>query len=123
MAIWTVKCTEKHPGHGRIIAIGCVGDDTGNQQRFTEDEAINRIEKKTDEFYDERPKGHRVRVVVAEREGCKYLKTEPDGEKPNNLDSLPACPGKAPTGTGGGTIRTVAAAVGSHCALPPAGRL
>ncbi len=34
-----------------------------------------------------------VRVVVAvSRYGNKYLKTEADGEQPNNLLSLPECP-------------------------------
>lgn len=34
-----------------------------------------------------------VRVIVAEsRYGNKYIKTEADGEQPNNLLSLPECP-------------------------------
>jgi len=31
----------------------------------------------------------------SERNGEKYLKTKPDGERPNNLDWLPDCPPKA----------------------------
>jgi hypothetical protein len=34
----------------------------------------------------------RVRVVVAEREGRKYLRTDPDETSENNLLSLPSCP-------------------------------
>lgn len=35
--------------------------------------------------------GKSVWVVVAKRNGKKYLKTEADGDEPNNLLSLPIC--------------------------------
>jgi hypothetical protein len=37
--------------------------------------------------------GKTVKVIVAtSKYGHKYLKTEADGEQPNNLLSLPECP-------------------------------
>jgi hypothetical protein len=94
MAIYQINCKEKHSLYERVVSIGCAEVGTGSLVRFTEDEAINRIEKGTDSFYVERPEGHRVWVIVAQREGRKYLKTETDGEKPDNLLSLPECPAK-----------------------------
>ncbi len=35
--------------------------------------------------------GQRVDVVVAERDGTKYLRTDPDKTTSNNLLSLPEC--------------------------------
>lgn len=35
--------------------------------------------------------GKSVWVIVASRNGKKYLKTEADGDEPNNLLSLPRC--------------------------------
>lgn len=116
MGVWKVTCKEKHSLYERIIAITAVSQETGNHQRFTEDEAINRIEKETDEFYDERPAGHRVKLVVAQREGRKYLKTEADGEKPNNLLSLPDCPAKKSDSSG--AVRTVVAAASHGDGVP-----
>ncbi|MHB1957873.1 MAG: DUF3892 domain-containing protein [Acidobacteriaceae bacterium] len=91
MATYRIMCREKHSLYERIISIGCAEVGTGATQRFTEDEAINRIEKRIDNFYVERPEGHRVKVIVAVHEGRKYIKTEADGEKPDNLLSLPHC--------------------------------
>jgi hypothetical protein len=116
MAVFRVSCREKHSLYERIISIGCAEIGTGSLVRFTEDEAINRIEKGADSFYVERPEGHRVWVIVAQREGRKYLKTETDGEKPDNLLSLPECPVKKPEPLG--TRRTVVAAA-SHGSDPP----
>ena len=36
--------------------------------------------------------GYQVNVIVAQRLGHKYLKTENDGEQPDNLLALPECP-------------------------------
>jgi hypothetical protein len=83
-----VTCTTKHSTFERITHIGCVTD-TGLYQRFTEDEAINRI-KNGDEFHVTKD-GHTVKVVIAEHEGRPYLKTERDNFKPDNLLSLKHC--------------------------------
>jgi hypothetical protein len=36
--------------------------------------------------------GKEVKVIVATKEGIKYLKTEADSSETNNLLSLPECP-------------------------------
>jgi hypothetical protein len=88
---YQVTCKVKYEEHERISEIGCV-DQSGTQRRFKEDEAINLIEMREAEFYVDRPEGHTVRVIVAvSPQGHKFLKTEADGEKPNNLLSLPTC--------------------------------
>jgi hypothetical protein len=116
MATFRVTCREKHSLYERIVSIGCVEVGTGLPERFTEDEAINCIDNGTDSFYVERPAGHRVWVVVAPHERHRYIKTEADGEIPNNLLSLPECP---PARTEPiGSRRTVVAAP-SHGSMPP----
>ena len=119
MATFRVTCREKHSLYERIVSIGCAEVGTGLNRRFTEDEAINCIDKGTDSFFVERPAGHRVLVIVALHEGRKYIKTESDGEIPNNLLALPACP---PAKTEqSGSRRTVVAAP-SHGSMPPPSR-
>jgi hypothetical protein len=111
MATYRVTCREKHSLYERVVSIGCVEDGTGIVRRFTEDEAIQRIKQHSDSFYIEKPAGHRVWLVIAEREGREYLKTETDGEKPNNLLEQPECPAK--NSDHSGSRRTVVAAA-SH---------
>jgi hypothetical protein len=90
-ARYRVTCTVHNETHERIIEIGCQ-DGSGVSKRFTEAEAIDLIESNRAEFYVDRPEGHVVSVIVGKtREGRKFLKTEADGEKPNNLLSLPTC--------------------------------
>ena len=53
--------------------------------------AVRDIESRLHTYYVRR-NGHEVEVVVAvSRYGNKYLKTEADGEAPNNLLALPEC--------------------------------
>ena len=82
------KSDRENP-HERILAIGGL---TGSYRwGLTQIQAIQAIEKKEMEFYV-RNSGSIVRVIVAtSRFGNKYLKTENDGEQPNNLLSLPEC--------------------------------
>lgn len=90
-ARYRVTCTVHNETHERIIEIGCQ-DGSGASQRFTEAQAIELIESNHAEFYVDRPQGHTVKVIVEKtKEGRKFLKTEADGEKPNNLLSLPNC--------------------------------
>ena len=66
----------------------------GNDLKYYEiDEAIGMIETGTQEFRVLRdpPLYDSALIVVAERNGKKYLKTEVDGKEPNNLLSLPHC--------------------------------
>lgn len=88
---YRIFCTTPALQQERIASIGCV-DEAGTKRTFNEAEAIGLIEGKQASFYVERPDGHHVEVIVEKSPvGRKFLKTEPDGEKPNNLLALPHC--------------------------------
>jgi uncharacterized protein DUF3892 len=77
-------------GESRITAVGGVRDDGAGWQ-LPLDAAIAAAEV-GHEFYVERPAGDRVNVEVATgRSGRQYLKTQSDGDVPNNLLALPRC--------------------------------
>ena len=83
------KCDRSNP-HERILNIGGRNDD-GTAWKVSQPEAIEGIETSKWEFYVRRG-GYVVNVIVAvSRYGNKYLKTQPDGEQPDNLLSLPEC--------------------------------
>jgi hypothetical protein len=88
-----VKCinkTDRYNAHERIKNIG--GFDNGKAWKITQEEAILGIENGKWRFFVS-VAGNSVWVVVAtSRYGNKYLKTEADGEQPDNLLSLPECP-------------------------------
>jgi len=87
-----IKCinkTDRMNPHERITHVGGYEK---TSWRLTQEDAIGKIERKEWTFYVTRG-GHRVEVIVAvSRYGNKYLKTEADGEQPNNLLALPECP-------------------------------
>lgn len=88
-----VMCINKTPRnepHLRIRNIGGVNPD-GKRWRLSEEDAIDGIESGKWQFYVSRG-GHTVWVIIATRLGRKYLKTQNDGEQPDNLLSLPECP-------------------------------
>lgn len=88
-----IKCINKsnrQDPHDRIHSIGGTNPD-GTRWKLTEDQAIAGIESGKWRFYVS-VNGKSVWVVIASRLGRKYLKTEADGEHPNNLLSLPECP-------------------------------
>ncbi|ANK79397.1 MAG: hypothetical protein TEF_00285 [Rhizobiales bacterium NRL2] len=62
----------------------------GGPWRLPLDKAIAGIENGTWAFWTQGG-GKPVNVIVASRNGRKYLKTENDGAEPNNLLSLPTC--------------------------------
>lgn len=76
--------------HERITHIG--GFNTPPERwKITQEVAITGIESGKYEFYVE-VNGNIAEVIVASRNGRKYLKTTNDGDEPNNLLSLPECP-------------------------------
>ncbi|MGP9684633.1 DUF3892 domain-containing protein [Halomonas sp. AOP25-F1-15] len=89
-----VKCinkTNRQSAHERISSIGGVNGD-GTRWKLSLDRAIEGIEAGKWKFYVS-VRGESVWVVVAKSaSGRKYLKTQNDGEQPNNLLSLPECP-------------------------------
>jgi hypothetical protein len=112
MSTYRVTCKEKHSLYERIAAIGCTNTVTGSKHRFLEDDAIKRIEDKSDSFFVEDSRGISADVRVEERGGRKFLITERDGVKDDNLLYLPDCEFQKTTGAG--SIRSVSAS-GSHC--------
>lgn len=95
MSTHRVQCINKsdRPNpHERIMNIGGVNAD-GSRWKVTQPNAIEGIESGKWQFYVERPAQDSVWVVVATSQyGNKYLKTQADGDQPNNLLSLPECP-------------------------------
>lgn len=76
--------------HERITHIGGRNGD-GTAWKVTLQNAISAIENGKWSFFVRRG-GNVVNVIVAvSRYGYKYLKTENDGEMPDNLLSLPEC--------------------------------
>jgi hypothetical protein len=90
--IQCINKSDRTNAYERIRFVGGLNPD-GSRWKLAEPEAITGIESEKWAFYVERPTGHRANVVVAtSAHGRKYLKTEPDGEQPDNLLALRECP-------------------------------
>ena len=89
-----IKCinkSDRYNPHERILFIGGTNSD-GTRWKLSQPDAIKGIESGQWEFFVS-VGGKTVRVIIAtSAQGHKYLKTENDGEQPNNLLSLPECP-------------------------------
>ena len=87
-----ISCINKDDRYNPYERITHVGGFGSTHWKITQAEAINFIERGVWRFHVNKS-GKRVWVVVAtSRFGNKYLKTEADGDEPNNLLSLPECP-------------------------------
>ena len=89
-----IKCinkTDRYNAHERIKFIGGLNPD-GTRWKLSQEDAITGIDNHTWEFYVNK-NGHIVNVKVEKSAaGNKYIKTEKDGDQPDNLLSLPECP-------------------------------
>ena len=80
--------------NGHIEAIGGTGGLIGTTTTWirSEADAIHDIENGINEYYT-KAEGQCARVRVAQMpDGRKYLTTEPDDTRQNNLLNLPQCP-------------------------------
>ena len=89
--IQCINKTDRSSAHERIQNVGGINPDR-TRWKLAEAAAIAGIKTDRWSFYVERPPQHRVQVVIATRLGHEYLKTEADGEQPDNLLALPECP-------------------------------
>lgn len=92
LEITCINKSDRDNPYERITHIGG-GETILTSWRKTQEEAIAEIETGKSQFFVNRD-SEKVWVIVAvSRFGNKYLKTEADGEDPNNLLNLPECPG------------------------------
>lgn len=82
-----VKCILQDSWRGREDRITHIGGDWG---QITTEEGIRHIENGTYSYYV-KVGSDDAKVVVASRNGKKYLKTESDNTTVDNLLSLPNC--------------------------------
>lgn len=91
LEVTCINKSDRENPYERITHIGG-GETILTSWRKTQEEAIAEIEGGKSRFFVRRD-GKSVWIIVAvSRHGSKYLKTQADGEQPNNLLSLPECP-------------------------------
>lgn len=92
MARHEIKCvnkTNRYDPHERIQNVGGLRA-SGATFKITQPACIAEIER--GELFFVNQGGKSVNVIIATHNGHKYIKTENDGQQPNNLLALPECP-------------------------------
>ncbi|HUX20969.1 MAG TPA: DUF3892 domain-containing protein [Spirochaetia bacterium] len=85
-----INKSDRPNAHERLVAIGGITG-TGSRWLLSQEQAIEEIEHGRMSFFVPRF-GKEVSVLVTvSPNGKKLLKTEADGEQPDNLLSLPEC--------------------------------
>jgi hypothetical protein len=90
LQVTCIKKTNRIDPHERIHGIGGTNADS-TKWYLAEAIAITAIKNGSYRFWIS-ANGKTVRVIIATHNGHKYLKTESDGNHPNNLLALPECP-------------------------------
>ena len=91
LQITCVNKSDRYNPHERILAVGGLNGDS-TRWKLSQTAAIEGIENGKWRFWVH-VGGRSVWVIVAtSRFGNKYIKTEADGEQPDNLLSSPECP-------------------------------
>ena len=88
--IQCINKTDRYNPHERIRNVGGIKND-GTRWKLGEDAAIAGMKAGQWTFYT-MVSGRRANVRIGIHLGHEYLTTEPDGQQPNNLLSLPECP-------------------------------
>ena len=83
------KLGDNYDPYERITHLG--GHSDNGNISISSERMIKLIESENYSYYVD-VNARKVKIIVAERLGKKYLKTEADGYEPNNLLALGDCP-------------------------------
>ena len=85
---YQIRCINKNDRYNAYERITHIG---GDGWKITQQEAVKHIKNKTHSFFVIKNRREVNIIVAMSRFKNEYIKTESDGEEPNNLLSLPEC--------------------------------